>query len=142
MHTSAELIPRIKRVMTPFPYSISGEKGLADAQEMMRSHNIRHLPVTKDGALVGVLQWAGLRMAQSLANADNPVTVGEVCTREPYVVDLNTPLDEVAETMADRRASVALVTRAGKLCGILTSTDVCRLLAETLRSMNPPDEVA
>ncbi len=139
MRTPADSNPPIKRHMTPFPYSIASDRGLAEARAMLDEHDIRHLPVTRDGALYGVLFRAELLVAEEL-KGERAVSVGDVCTPSPLIVDLNTPLAEVAATMVERRVSAALVTRAGKLVGILTSTDVCRLLAELLRG--PPDEVA
>jgi acetoin utilization protein AcuB len=56
------------------------------------------------------------------------------CTLDAYEVEDDTPLDVVAREMAERQIGSALVVRHGKLVGILTSTDVCRLLAELLES--------
>jgi len=42
-------LPTLKTLMTPFPYAIDVEASLAQAQEMMTEHAIRHLPV----ALIG-----------------------------------------------------------------------------------------
>jgi len=41
--------------MTPFPYSVGINAPIAEAQEFMREHKIRHLPVTEDGTLIGVV---------------------------------------------------------------------------------------
>ncbi len=139
MRTPADKSPPIKRYMTPFPYSIAAKQRLDEARSMMDEHDIRHLPVTLDGALFGLLYRAELRVADQL-KGERAVTVGEVCTRDPLIIELNTPMAEVAETMVERRVSATMVTRAGKLVGILTSTDVCRLLAELL--LGPPDDVA
>ncbi|MCA9715297.1 MAG: CBS domain-containing protein [Myxococcales bacterium] len=140
MRTPADNIPRIKHHMTPFPYSIAAARGLDEAEAMMDEHDIRHLPVTRADALHGLLYRAELRVATELGADGRAITVGDVCTRDPLIVDLNTPLADVADIMVERRVSAALVTRADKLVGILTSTDVCRLLGELLRG--PPDEVA
>ncbi|MEW6270451.1 MAG: CBS domain-containing protein [Thermodesulfobacteriota bacterium] len=55
----------------------------------------------------------------------------------PYVVEDDEPLDVVAREMADRQIGSALVTRHGKLVGIITTTDVCRLLADVLAAHFP-----
>jgi acetoin utilization protein AcuB len=131
--------------MTPFPYAISASKKLTEAREMMTSHDIRHLPVKGEGgALLGVLGWEDLRVATALAgaSAEVEVRVGDICTRAPCIVDLNTSLDAVVTAMAGLHARVALVTRADKLVGILTLTDICELLASMLRGASPPDEPA
>ncbi|MEZ4430611.1 MAG: CBS domain-containing protein [Nannocystaceae bacterium] len=117
-------------------------RSLAEARAMMDEHAIHHLPVTEGGALHGILSDRELRVARRSRATEAGVTVGEVCRLEPLVVDLNAGLDDVVSTMAARYVSAALVTREGKLCGILTTTDVCRLLAELLRAGAPPDVVA
>lgn len=103
---------------------------------MMDEHQIQHLPVMDEGELVGLLWDRDIRVAKELAAflPTEGVSVGRVCNREPYVVDLGDRLDQVALEMASRRAGAAVVVRQGKLAGILTTTDVCRLLGETLRA--------
>lgn len=121
-------IPKIKTVMTPFPYSIAASASLAEAEEMMRHHSIRNLPVCEGHTLFGILVEHDLRIRhRELA------VVGDVCMRDPYVVELDTPLDVVASEMAKRMAAAVLIVKTEKLVGILTVTDVCRLLAAVLR---------
>ena len=132
-------IPKIKTVMTPFPYSIAASASLTEAEAMMRHHGIRHLPVCEGHTLIGILAEHDLRVR----HRDMAVVV-DVCVRDPYVVELDTPLDVVADEMARRLAAAVLVVRTEKLVGILTVTDVCRLLAEFLREGSDvgDDEVA
>ena len=49
-------------------------------------------------------------------------------------------MDVVVAEMAKRRVATALVVRDGRLAGILTATDVCRLYGELLVSLAPPDD--
>jgi CBS domain-containing protein len=46
---------------------------------------------------------------------------------------MTTPLDEVTSEMATRHVGSAVVLRHGKLAGIFSTVDACRLLAEFLR---------
>ncbi len=128
-------IPAIMAVMTPFPYSIDGEADISEALAMMHEHRIQHLPVMEHGKLVGLLWDRDIRVAKGLqANLPTEgVPVGKVCNRQPFVVDITERLDHVVLQMAERRAGAAIVLRGEKLAGILTTTDVCRLLGETLR---------
>ena len=59
----------------------------------------------------------------------------DALARDPYVVDVGAPLDEVLLAMAERHIGSALVTRGGRLAGILTATDACRAFGETLRQL-------
>lgn len=132
---------RIKTVMTPFPYSVDAAAPLERARALMREHDIHHLPVKRGDEIAGVVALRDLGRP-----ADDPGrTVSQVASGDPYVVDINTRLDEVALTMAERHVDCALVTRDGHLAGLFTTTDACRLLGEHLRAIAPPppdDDVA
>jgi CBS-domain-containing membrane protein len=122
--------------MTPLPLSIGVEARVLEARELMAEHDIRHLPVTDDGRLVGVVTQRdiGLVLDPELdLPFDEELRVRSVCILEAYVVAPDTPLDEVVDEMARRRIGSALVARNGRLLGIFTVTDACRLLADTLR---------
>jgi acetoin utilization protein AcuB len=132
-------IPRIKSVMTPFPYSIAGSASFEQAIAMMTEHDIRQLPVHEGHAVIGILSERDARVALSVRRGDASLTVKDVCT-DPYMVDLERRLDEVAAEMAERRIGLAVVMRGDKLAGILTTTDICRLLAETLRELGDVED--
>ncbi|MCB0343801.1 MAG: CBS domain-containing protein [Bdellovibrionales bacterium] len=128
--------PLLKTSMHPFPYTIGAHETLPRATAVMREHSIRHLPVTEAGEIVGILSQRDIRLAQSLTNLikeDAELTVGEVCTRDPYVVDINMPLNIVLSEMSAMHIGSVLVTRNDKLVGIFTTTDACRIFGEHLR---------
>jgi acetoin utilization protein AcuB len=133
-------LPSVRRVMTPFPWSIEASSAVEEAWQMMADNGIRHLPVTESGELVGLVSGRDLGLAMD-ARLGTPkargVTVGDLCERDPFVVDLSTPVEAVARQMAERRLGSALVTRHGKLVGIFTTTDACRLLADVLGGRRP-----
>jgi len=126
--------------MTPFPYSIAPSASIEDAQAMMATHDIRHLPVCDSHVVIGMLSERDVRVARGLRPADTSLTVAQVCINDPLLVDLERPLDSVAEEMAARRVGAAIVMRGDKLAGILTTTDICRLLAASLRDDDYSDD--
>lgn len=139
--------PSIKSVMTAFPYSIALDAEASAARSMMREHGIRHLPVKDDeGNLVGLLTDRDLKllMGPYLSQAHNDrALVRHACVFAPYTVDLDTPLQEVVEHMAEHRIGSALVTKDGRLAGIFTAVDACRLFADLLATDFPSsDDVA
>jgi len=134
-------------VMTPFPYTIDVHVGIAEARAMMEEHDIRHLAVTEGRKLIGIVSRRDLDAAQTPAHGaepDDELSVGDAFADHPYMVDVTVSLDEVLEHMWEHRIGATLVLKAGKLVGILTAADVCRLFAEHLRRAAnvPPDEVA
>lgn len=133
---TASGIPAVEAAMTPLPRSIGIDARVLEARELMTEHDIRHLPVTDGGRLVGVVTERDIGLVLD-PELDLPfheeLRVRSVCILDAYVVEPDTPLDEVAAAMARRRIGSALVARDGRLLGIFTATDACRLLAETLR---------
>jgi CBS domain-containing protein len=127
--------------MTPFPYSIGLDATLSEALALMAAHDIRHLPVTEAHALLGIVTERDislLRGASSAKRSDRPLKVRDVYVADPYVVDLDEPLDNVLLTMAVRHIGSALVTRKGRLAGVFTATDACRTFGRFLREHYPP----
>lgn len=135
-------VPRIKSVMTPFPYSVSADATVAQAAALMAAHHVRHLPVKKGTSLVGVVSEREVRQALG-GKGDADVRVRDVASLDVYIVDLVTPLDEVLAHMARSHVSCALVRKGTKLVGVFTTTDACRLFGEYLRGDDDsPDDVA
>jgi len=141
-----ERIPAIKAAMTPFPWHVALAAPLSEAREMMRQHEIHHLPVTNEaGQLVGVLTERDLHVAEGAAAAadrahSEALRVSEVCVRDPFTVELGAPLDSVLFEMAERHIGSALVVKQGRLAGIFTSHDACRYFADFLREMFPDED--
>ena len=129
-------IPAIKALMTPFPYAIADHAPLAEAREFMQAKHIRHLPVTRDGELVGMITDRDIKLVLGPDFAYPEVgdlKVVDVMLADAYRVDLGERADEVLAHMADNHLGSALVTRKGKLVGIFTVTDACRAFCEHLR---------
>lgn len=136
-------IPPMVAVMTPFPHHIDAAASLNAAQEMMETHGIRHLPVFESGDIAGVLSARDLERAKMIGHPlrdETELTVGDICRRRPYFVDVSDPLDKVLDAMAEKRIGSALVLKDGELAGMFTAMDACQLLARTLRDQcGPPD---
>jgi CBS domain-containing protein len=126
--------------MTPFPWSVQLDDSLRHARELMVEHGVRHLPVLRDHALVGILSDRDLKRALDpdlgLPPRDE-LFVRDVYVPEPYIVDATTPLDVVLEHMASRHVGSALVTKHARLAGIFTATDACRVYCAHLRKLFP-----
>ena len=106
----------------------------------MNSESIRHLPVVSEGQLVGMLSERDLKLAFAIAattESEESLTVGDVCNLEALVVEYDTPIDQVLLQLSELRVGSALVTRNGKLVGILTTSDIFRSFAEFLKMAYP-----
>lgn len=131
-------VPLLKTVMTPFPWWVGIDEPLLAAREMMRQHKVRHLPVKEDGRLVSVVTDRDLKFALDPDLRLPPresLRVRDVCVFTAYIVDIETRLEIVLDTLAERRIGSALVTKDDKLVGIVTSPDICRALATLIREL-------
>jgi acetoin utilization protein AcuB len=128
-------MPKIKQLMTAFPYSVALKAPLNEAIAFMRQKNIRHLPVTDDGDLIGVVSDRDIKLllGPDFAYPDpDKLAVADAMIRESYIVDLDERADKVLEHMAEHHIGSAVVTRHGKLAGMFTTSDACRHYAELL----------
>ena len=123
-------------VITPFPHSVDVEAPVEEALEFMRTHKIRHLPVTEQNRLAGIVSDRDIKLLLSEDFGGAPRTelkVRDAFVDEPYVVDVGDSLDRVLDVMAERHLGSALVTKNGGLVGIFTSTDAYRHFATFIR---------
>jgi acetoin utilization protein AcuB len=134
-------LPTLLAVMTPFPYAVDAEQSIDVARAMMHEHGIHHLPVLHGGALAGIISARDIGLCDALVDRPRaaPLPVWAVCTRNPYVVEVDATLEAVARHLADLHVGSAIVTKHGKLAGIITMTDVCRTLAAMLQADGPGD---
>jgi len=132
-------VPTIHSFMTTTPHSIGADQTLAKAQEMMETHDIRHLPVLTGGRIVGMLTDRDLRLIESMEGVDpRKVTVEEAMSTAVYAVSPEAPLDQVVTTMGQKKYGSVVVLEKGRVVGIFTTVDLCRAFTELLggRLMN------
>jgi acetoin utilization protein AcuB len=119
--------------MTKNPLTVEASTSIADAQKMMRDKNIRHLPVTDDGKLVGVVSDRDLNWTQTLREVDpSSVTVDASMTPDPYTVAPDAALVHVAEQMWKNKYGSVVVLDGDKIVGMFTTVDGMRALFEHL----------
>lgn len=128
-------IPQIRKYMATVPYTIDAYQTIEVAHKMMQDHNVRHLPVMEVGELRGIISDRDVKAVMAFAGADPElVKVGDVCDDSPLKVNVDTPLDEIAELLAEKKIGSALVMDNNTLVGIFTVTDALIALAEITRA--------
>lgn len=126
-------IPTIQKYMTTTPHSIGVEQTVAQAQKLMKEHDIRHLPVLHGGKLVGVLSDRDIALIETLKDVDpEKVSVEDAMTQQVYTVEPSVQIDEVVNEMAEKKYGSAIVVQNHKVVGIFTTVDVCRAFGELL----------
>lgn len=130
-------IPTLATTMTPFPHSIDVNQPLTDAMAMMEEHGFHHLPVTEDGQLIGVLSESIRFFDSPFCNASptDELYVKDVFTSRVFVVDIHDSLESILQIMAEQYPGATLITKNGKLAGILTQSDVYKKFAELIHKL-------
>ncbi|HKP60634.1 MAG TPA: CBS domain-containing protein [Polyangiales bacterium] len=127
-------IPSVAKYMTHTPHTVGADQTLAHAHVLMNDYAVRHLPVLRGGELVGVLSERDLALIEQFRDIDPRATrVEEAMSLGVYQVAPETPLDRVVSTMASKKYGSAIVVENHRVVGILTTVDVCSVLATLLR---------
>lgn len=134
--------------MTREIVTIAPERPIADAAELMARHRIRRLLVTTQWAgvphLVGIVSATDILHAYppeinpfAVIPAQSPAgrkAVHEIMRENPITVEPDTPIEEAAQLMRDRKVGAFPVVREGKLAGIITESDIFRAFASIFAS--------
>ena len=124
----------IKNWMTKDPKKIDVNKDIDIAKEIFLEEFIRHLLVTDQGELVGVLTQHDLEAVEKIKSKfqgvdclNIKITAGDLMGRSPVKIDGDSSMDEAMRIMDQRHFhSLVVVDNAGETAGILTSTDVMK----------------
>lgn len=133
----------VRKRMTCNPVVVHPDTSFEDALQLLRTKKIRRLPVVdKDGALVGIvvekdLLYASPSPATSLSVFEihyllSKLQVKDVMTKRVIAIDEDCPLEEAARIMVDHKIGSLPVLRERQLVGIITETDIFRVMAEAL----------
>jgi acetoin utilization protein AcuB len=133
----------VRERMTPNPITIHADASFDEALRLIREKKIRHLPVVdKQGNLVGIivekdLLHASPSPATTLSAFEIPyllarLHVKEIMQKRVITVEEDCPLEEAARIMVDQKIGSLPVMRGAQLVGIITETDIFRVMAEAL----------
>jgi CBS domain-containing protein len=116
--------------MTRDVVTLKETQNLGKAEELLRLHRIRHLPVVRQGKLVGLITHRDLLRAASTHASDpaaQPLWAADIMTRDVQTVLPDTPLkDAVAMMLSHKFGCLPVVDAEGSLQGILTEADMVR----------------
>ncbi|MFA6149307.1 MAG: CBS and ACT domain-containing protein [bacterium] len=138
----------VAKRMKANPVFVDEGDSMKKAMDMMKEHEIRHLPVLKDGEkLVGILSERDIKQASpSPATALeireiyyllDKVKVKQIMTRRPYTVSSSAPIEEAALIIREKKIGCLPVVDNGKLVGILTETDILDSFIEAMGVSGP-----
>lgn len=139
--------PNLMAAMTPFPYSVKLDTLLSNARQLMKEHDVHHLPIMDDNKIVGVIARRDIKARKEIrliTEDKSKLQIKDAYISDPYIISVDEPLENVLLNMAEKRHSAALVIKHDKLVGILTYIDVCRYLGKYLKDKysKPEDDEA
>lgn len=135
---------QVRDLMTGAPITVSPDTPMLDARHLMLSKHFRHLLVTKNDQLVGIVTDRDIRLnlpsqATSLSVWEinhllTKLTVGQVMTQSVITVGPNRDAADAARLMLDHKIGALPVMDGGRLIGIVTETDMLRAFVQALES--------
>lgn len=130
---------RVQDIMQTSFVTVSAGDTLSTVEDIMTLGGVRHMPVVRGGALVGVVSERDLLRA-SLSNLTEfgheerraflqVVEITRVMSTPPIVISPEDEIEQAARLLAEKRIGCLPVIDEGKLVGLLTETDVLRCIA-------------
>jgi acetoin utilization protein AcuB len=108
---------------------------IADAWRILQRENIRHLPITESGRLVGIVSDRDLLCAGRLHTSGELVfpdhTIAKIMTLRPIACLPSTSVAEAARLMRDKKIDALPIVVNDRLVGLVTSTDLLSLLVDS-----------
>lgn len=130
---------KVRELMTTDVATIGRNDELTIGDDIMKMKRLRHLPVVEEGRLVGMLTQRDLFHA-ALSTALNfgekaqkeflkTVVVKEVMTEEVLTIDPGADVKKAARLLIEHKIGCLPVVENGKLVGLVTETDLLRVIA-------------
>ena len=136
----------VSKNMTINPVTTTPDMGVFEAFELMKSEGVQRLPVLDgDGNLVGIISEKNITSAAAdkevsiveFALLLSKIKVGDVMTKEVITVSVDDPVEMAARKMSDNDISILpVVDNNGKLVGVVSRSDLFRLLLELFGTRN------
>jgi len=141
---------RIKDWMTSDPITVSSSTTLPEAYWLMVENNIRRLLVVDKDRLVGIVTMDDLRGSfHTEIIAINPLKVNEMLSelpvrqlmsKNPMTIAPTANVVEAARIMLEHKISTLPVMESGKIVGIITESDLFRVLVDICLSQEAQRE--
>ncbi len=131
----------IERRMTRNPVTATPDMSVAEASALMKREKVHRLPVlNKEHQLVGIISEKDILYASpspvstlsihEMAYLLSQLTVKKLMTHDVITIDKDTTVEEAARLMVDQDLSSLPVIENGKLIGIVSKSDLFKILLE------------
>ncbi len=132
----------VRDYMTTDPQALEASQSLLDTALLLRTAGLRHIPILENGKLVGILSDRDMARAtpsmlkplpqQEYNQIFEETRVERIMTHDPKSTRPDAPLAEAAAQFSDNHVGCLPVLEEGRLVGILTISDLIRVLRDFL----------
>lgn len=116
-------------------FSVEPNTIVYHAIEIMAEKNIGGLLICENGQLVGIFterDYARKLILKGKSSKDT--TIGELMTKSPFTVNLDTSIEECMEMMSNKRIRHLPVVDNGKVIGVISIGDVVTFIIQEQKS--------
>ncbi len=125
---------KVAEIMSADPATLESSRGLAEAINLMSELDVRHLPVMREGRVVGVVSDRDLLESTGwMWNGERgkaPAILEDVLQPEPLTIGPEESVSTLARVLVEWGVGCAPVVDGGRLCGIATEIDVLKALVK------------
>ncbi|HRP22583.1 CBS domain-containing protein [Thauera sp.] len=125
------LVSEILAIKGKVLFTISPNRRIAEAVEIMNEQDVGSLVVFSHGEMVGMLTFRQVLQAVQKGGADwQALTVDEVMLRAPMVASPNMEMDELRRLMVEHHQRYLPVMEGQTLLGVVSFHDVAKAVLE------------
>ncbi len=128
----------VSKIMTRDVVTIDINSDLSDACKLFLTHKIRHLPVLKNGNMVGLLSYNDILRLSFGESYDDKSTIDEtiykllqieqIMVAEPVIIHENCSIRKATKILINNKFHALPVILKHKVVGMISTTDLLKYL--------------
>jgi acetoin utilization protein AcuB len=128
-------------------FTVQPETPITRAHELMSREKVHRAPVVKNGKVVGIISENDILKAYPSSATSlsvweitaliEKITVKDIMIKNVRTVSEDTSIEEAARILVDNKISALPVMHGKELVGIITETDLFRIMLEMLGARHP-----
>ncbi|MBK8902090.1 MAG: CBS domain-containing protein [Anaerolineaceae bacterium] len=132
----------VKRRMSQPVITVPPDMSVPDCLKLMQREHIRRTPVVENGRLIGIVSDKDLLNASpsdatslsvwEITYLINKIKIKDIMTKNVLTIEEDMPIEEAARIMVDNKVGGLPVLRGGQLVGLITETDLFKVLLELM----------
>ncbi len=117
---------KVADIMSSHDVTIAKDESLLRAAQLMKEHDIGFLPVMENEQIIGVVTDRDLVIRAMSEQKELHLPITTICTEKVVHIEADASLQKAAEMMSEQQVRRLVVSKNGKLHGVLTLADLAR----------------